>query len=100
MREEKDALGSAFVPDDRYYGATTARSLKSFDIGWHRMPRPLIDALLLIKGVAAETNMELGLLSEEKGQLILKAIHRITEEGFDEEFPLSFFKQAAAPKPT
>jgi len=92
MREEKDALGSAFVPDDRYYGATTARSLKSFDIGWHRMPRPLIDALLLIKEAAAETNMELGLLSEEKGQLILKAIHRITEEGFDEEFPLSLFQ--------
>ena len=72
MREEKDALGAVSVPDDRYYGATTARSLKSFNIGWHLMPRPLIDALLLIKEVAVETNMELGLLSKEKGELILK----------------------------
>jgi len=92
MREEKDALGAVSVPDDRYYGATTARSLKTFHIGWHKMPRPLIDALLLIKEVAAETNVELGLLSKEKGDLILKAIKRIKEEGMDEEFPLSLFQ--------
>ncbi len=92
MREEKDALGAVSVPDDRYYGATTARSLKSFNIGWHLMPRPLIDALLLIKEVAVETNMELGLLSKEKGELILKAIRRINEEGMEEEFPLSLFQ--------
>lgn len=92
MREERDALGSIEVPDERYYGATTARSLKSFTIGWHLMPRPLIDALLLIKEVAAVTNRDLGLLSSEKCDLILQAIEKIRGEKMEAEFPLSLFQ--------
>ncbi len=92
MREERDALGTAYVPDERYYGATTARSLKTFTIGWHVMPRPLIDAILLIKEVACETNLELGILSKEKAELILQAVQEIRKKGMEEEFPLSLFQ--------
>ena len=70
MREERDALGAIEVPNERYYGATTARSLKNFAIGSQLMPRAMIDALLFIKAAAAKTNMELGLLPKEKGVLI------------------------------
>ena len=33
MRVESDSMGKIEVPNDRYYGAQTARSLIHFDIG-------------------------------------------------------------------
>ena len=44
MRIETDTMGQIEVPDDRYYGAQTARSLIHFDIGADVMPRPVIRA--------------------------------------------------------
>ena len=32
-RIERDTMGELSVPDDRYWGAQTARSLMNFDIG-------------------------------------------------------------------
>jgi len=32
-RTEKDSMGSVEVPNDRYYGAQTQRSLNNFKIG-------------------------------------------------------------------
>ena len=33
MRVERDSFGEILVPDDKYYGANTARSLIHFNIG-------------------------------------------------------------------
>ncbi len=52
-RIETDSLGEVEVPEDRYYGAQTARSVANFPIGDERMPRDLIHALALIKKAAA-----------------------------------------------
>ena len=92
MRTERDSLGEIGVPDDRYYGAQTARSLKYFEIGGHRMPEELIVALLMIKKVAAEVNLELKILDKTKATLIIQAVDRLLKDHNKLDFPLSVWQ--------
>lgn len=87
-RIEKDTMGEIQVPSDRYYGAQTARSLMNFKIGNDRFPRELIRALGILKKSAAMTNVELGLLSSEKGDLISRAADEVIAGRLDDHFPL------------
>ena len=48
-RVERDTMGELTVPDDRYWGAQTARSLLNFDIGNDLMPRGVIRAFGILK---------------------------------------------------
>ena len=61
-RIEEDSMGRMEVPDERYYGAQTARSLRNFNIGCERMPPEIITAFGILKKAAAIVNRELGLL--------------------------------------
>lgn len=92
MREEKDALGKMEVSDEHLWGAQTERSLRNFHIGTEKIPREIIQALLLIKKAAAMANFDLGCLSEEKKGRILQAINSISEEDLEQQFPLSVFQ--------
>lgn len=87
-RIEKDTMGEIKVPTDKYYGAQTARSLMNFKIGGDRFPRELIRALGILKKAAALTNKELGTLSTDKANLIIKAADEVIEGKLDEHFPL------------
>lgn len=87
-RIEKDTMGEIEVPSDKYYGAQTARSLMNFKIGGDRFPRELIRALGILKKAAALTNKELGTLSTDKADLIIKAADEVIEGKLDEHFPL------------
>ncbi len=91
-RIEKDSLGEISVPADAYYGAQTARSLIYFNIGGDRMPEAVIRAYGLIKKCAAETNYELGLLSEEKKNWIVVAAQEVMEGKLDKHFPLKIWQ--------
>ena len=64
-RVETDTMGEINVPNDKYYGAQTARSLIHFKIGLDKFPRELIRALGVLKKAAAITNEELGTLSKK-----------------------------------
>jgi len=88
FRIETDSMGEIQVPNDKYYGAQTARSLMNFKIGGERFPRPLIRALGILKKAAALTNKELGILPAEKADLIVKAADEVIEGKLDEHFPL------------
>lgn len=92
MRIESDSFGEVEVPLSAYYGAQTARSLIHFDIGKHKVPTSLMRAFGLIKKAAAEVNCELGLLAEEKKELIVQAATEVIEGRFDSEFPLSIWQ--------
>ena len=70
-RVETDSMGPIDVPSHMYYGAQTARSLHHFAIGIERMPRELIRALGILKKAAAIVNCEVGILPQEKKDLIL-----------------------------
>lgn len=88
MRKEQDSMGTIEVADDRYWGAQTQRSLQNFKIGGHRLPRHMIKAMGLVKWSAAQANFELGLLPEDKKELIQKAAEEVISGALDEHFPL------------
>mgnify|MGYP000103095678 CR=1 FL=1 len=87
-RTEYDSMGAIEVEQDRYWGAQTQRSLQNFKIGGHRMPRPMIKALGLVKWAAASANNELGSLSDAKKDLIQQAAEEVIAGKLDEHFPL------------
>jgi fumarate hydratase, class II len=89
-RIEKDTMGEIAVASDRYWGAQTQRSLKYFQAGAGRdtMPRELIKAFGILKRAAAMANVELKLLSKEKGDLITQVADEVIAGKLDEHFPL------------
>jgi len=87
-RVETDTMGEIKVPSNKYYGAQTARSLMNFKIGGEKMPKELIRAFGILKKAAAITNMELGILSAEKADLIVQAADEVIEGKLNDHFPL------------
>jgi fumarate hydratase class II len=87
-RKETDSMGEVNVPNDRYYGAQTARSLQNFKIGSEQFPPEMIKALGIIKKAAAEVNYELKILSKEKRDLIVKAADEVIQGKLNDHFPL------------
>ena len=91
-RIETDSMGEINVPADKYYGAQTARSLIHFKIGTEHFQPVLIRALGIVKKAAAQTNMELGLLPEEKGTLIVRAAEEVIDGKLNDHFPLAVWQ--------
>jgi len=89
-RIEKDTLGEVQVPVDAYYGAQTQRSIDNFRIAQdiNRMPKEIIRAFAYLKKAAALTNLDAGVLSKEKCDLIAKVCDEILEGKLDDYFPL------------
>jgi len=87
-RLESDSIGKIEVAGNRYWGAQTQRSLENFKIGGHRFSRGMIKAFGIVKKAAALTNLDLGKLSPEKCNLIVRAADEVIEGKLDEHFPL------------
>lgn len=88
MRMESDSMGEIAVPANRYWGAQTERSLHHFNIGRDIMPREVTHAFGILKKAAALTNLELGKLSQDKADLIIRAAEEVSAGQLDEHFPL------------
>ncbi len=88
IRTESDTMGTIEVPADRYWGAQTQRSLHHFDIGPDTMPREMIRAMGILKRAAAEANLELGRLPEDKAKLLVAAAQEVIDGKLDDHFPL------------
>ncbi len=91
-RTETDSFGPLELPNDKYYGAQTARSLINFPIGTETMPAPIIRALGIIKLSAAIINQKQGNLDEEVADAIVKAAAEVAEGKLDAHFPLSIWQ--------
>ncbi len=89
-RIEKDTMGEVKVPVDSYYGAQTQRSIENFKIAQdiNRMPKEIIRAFAYLKNAAALTNLDAGVLSKEKADLIGVVCGEILEGKLDDYFPL------------
>ena len=87
-RVEKDTMGEVKVPVDKYWGAQTERSRNNFKIGGQQMPKEVIGGFAYLKKAAAQTNHELGVLAQEKADLISKVCDEIIDGSLDGEFPL------------
>lgn len=90
FREESDSFGKISVPDDKYWGAQTQRSMSNFDIGGaqERMPLPLIYALGVIKLAAAKVNLKHKKISPEIASAIETASNEVIDGSLDDHFPL------------
>ena len=89
-RQEKDTLGFVDVPADKYWGAQTQRSIQNFDIarGIDPMPMEVVRGFAILKKAAALTNNRLGVLSDEKANLIAAVCDEIIDGQHDDQFPL------------
>jgi fumarate hydratase class II len=87
-RIETDSMGAIEVPQDRYWGAQTQRSLKYFCIGRELMPREIIHALGILKLASAQANQELGKLSPELAEPIMAACREVLDGKLAGHFPL------------
>ena len=95
-RIEKDTMGEVQVPIDAIYGAQTQRSIDNFKIAQdiNRMPKEIIKAFAYLKKAAAITNLEAGVLSKEKSDLIGKVCDEILEARPDGPFGQGKFNDA------
>lgn len=88
-RIEKDTMGEVKVPADKYWAAQTERSRNNFKIGpAASMPTEIVDAFGFLKKAAAYANCELGVLAQEKRDLIGAACDEIIAGELYEQFPL------------
>jgi len=87
-RTEKDSMGPVQVPNDRYYGAQTQRSLNNFKIGKEHFPREFIRAYGIIKKAAAAVNSAAGLLDPQLAKTISLAADEVIAGKLDDHFPL------------
>jgi len=88
-RIEKDTMGEVKVPYNKYWGAQTERSRNNFKIGAAAsMPLEVVYGFAYLKKAAAHTNCELGVLSEDKRNLISTVCDEILDGKHDDQFPL------------
>ncbi|GAB3257880.1 class II fumarate hydratase [Larkinella harenae] len=89
-RIEKDTMGQVQVPASVYWGAQTQRSIENFKIAQdiNKMPREIIRAFAYLKKAAALTNLDAGVLPQEKSDLIGRVCDEILDGKLDDQFPL------------
>jgi len=96
-RQEHDLLGYKEVPADAYYGIQTLRAVENFDICGVKLSfYPLfIDALAMVKMASAKANNELGLLSDDLTQVIVKAGEEVLAGEYYDQFPVDMIQGGA-----
>jgi aspartate ammonia-lyase len=96
-RTEHDLLGDREVPDDALYGVQTLRALENFAItgvALREFPE-LIEALATVKEAAALANGELGFLTSEVTELIVRACGEIRAGRHHEHFLVDMIQGGA-----
>ncbi|UCC18474.1 MAG: class II fumarate hydratase [Promethearchaeota archaeon] len=93
FRTEKDVLGELEVPSNVYWGINTQRAINNFQISGKTFPKIFITSLAQIKKACLLTNIELGLINKDNGNVILQAINEIIEENkYLDQFPIDIFQ--------
>ena len=92
-RSESDSFGALDIPEGKYFGAQTARSIMNFPIGGETQPLPLIHALGIVKQAAARVNNKMGKLDDERAKAIEQAANEVATGALDAHFPLLSGKQ-------
>ncbi|MFK8265039.1 aspartate ammonia-lyase [Capnocytophaga cynodegmi] len=97
FRIESDLLGDLQVPFDAYYGVQTQRAIDNFYISGSKMSEfpEFVRAIAYVKLAAAQTNHELGLLSDELLKSISQACNELIEGKMHEQFPVDMIQGGA-----
>tara|TARA_B100001057_G_scaffold314383_1_gene314500 strand:+ start:1727 stop:3115 length:1389 start_codon:yes stop_codon:yes gene_type:complete len=92
FRKEFDSIGSIKVKNDRYWGASTQRSKKYFDIGEFLVRPVLIKSIAIIKKAAAIVHSKNNELSPNLSRAIIKASNEVISGKLDDHFPLKVWQ--------
>ncbi len=92
FRNEYDSLGSVKVPNDKYWGASTQRSNKHFDIGDFLVRPIVIKSIAMIKKAAAIVNTKNKSLDKKISKAIIKAANEIISGKLNDHFPLKVWQ--------
>ncbi|MGH8547140.1 MAG: class II fumarate hydratase [Methylococcales bacterium] len=92
FRTEKDSMGELQVPADALYAAQTQRAVQNFPISGLPLPKAFIQAVATIKKVAAQVNLDLGVLDRAIGDSIIQAAQQIIDGRHLEHFPIDVFQ--------
>ncbi len=92
FRKEFDSIGSINVPNDKYWGASTQRSKKYFDIGEIYVKKILIKSIAVIKKAAAIVHKKENQINTKIANVIIKASDEIIKGKLDDNFPLKVWQ--------
>jgi len=91
-RIERDSMGEMEVPSDALWGASTQRAVLNFPVSGERFPRRFVQALGLIKGACAATNVELDVIPKDLAGPIQEAAREVAHGSHDDHFVLDVFQ--------
>jgi len=92
QRKEFDNIGKIAVPADKYWGASTQRSKKYFDIGEFLVRPVLIKSIAIIKKSAAIVHRKDKQIETKIASAIIKATNEIIQGKLDDHFPLKVWQ--------
>ena len=92
LRKEFDSIGIINVPDDKYWGASTQRSKKYFDIGDFLVRPVLIKSIAIIKKAAAIVHNKEKQILPNISQAIVKASNEVISGKLIDHFPLKVWQ--------
>jgi len=92
FRKEFDSLGEILVPADKYWGASTQRSNKHFDIGDFLVRPIVIKSIAMIKKAAAIVHQKNGDIDKKISRSIIKAANEVISGKLKEHFPLKVWQ--------
>ena len=92
FRKEFDTLGEINVPANKYWGASTQRSNKFFDIGKILVNISIIKSIAIIKRSAAIVHFKEKQIQKKIANSIIKASEEVINGKLDENFPLKVWQ--------
>ncbi len=92
LRKEFDSIGKINVPSDKYWGASTQRSNKFFNIGKILVNISIIKSIAIIKRSAAIVHSKDGSIDTKISNAIVKASDEIIRGKHDDNFPLKVWQ--------
>ncbi len=92
FRKEFDSLGEVLVPADKYWGASTQRSNKHFDIGDFLVRPIVIKSIAMIKKAAAIVHQKNGDMDKKISRSIIKAANEVISGKLNDHFPLKVWQ--------
>ena len=92
LRKEFDSIGSINVPNDKYWGASTQRSNKFFNIGKILVNISIIKSIAIIKRSAAIVHAKDKLIDRKISKAIIKASDEVIKGKLDENCPLKVWQ--------
>ena len=91
-RTEFDSIGKIKVDDDKYWGASTERSKKYFNIGDFLVRPIIIHSIAIIKKAAAIVNTKNKDLDKKISKFIIRASEEVAKGKLDDHFPLKVWQ--------